>query len=405
VNMRWAGNMQNTATYPHLIPMRTENPRNDFSRSLRFRKWDISVHARPDPYSSVPLQELSIMSREPLPPPETPPHIPVMQEEVLSALAPVEGGHYIDGTFGAGGYTSALLNSAPDVRVLAIDRDPRALRLGSSIVEHAQNRLTLVEGCFGDLDVIAHEHSFAPVHGIVLDIGVSSMQIDEAERGFSFMHEGPLDMRMSQSGQSAEDLINKASESALADIFYYFGEERLARVVAKAIVAARLEAPIHTTKHLAQIISKVVRSKPNAIHPATRSFQALRIAVNDELGELARALHAAERTLAPEGRLVVVTFHSLEDRIVKHFFATRSGKTGGQSRHVPIQEKGPDPTFHLVGKQPLTATDAESHRNPRARSAKLRVAQRTFASFLPEDESVMMLSQIPQPVSSKRRST
>jgi 16S rRNA (cytosine1402-N4)-methyltransferase len=330
-------------------------------------------------------------------------HIPVMLEEVLQALSPVTEGRYVDGTFGAGGYTRAILGAAPDVHVLAIDRDPQALREGAKLVEKYKENLTLVEGRFGDVDTFVQEHDFKPVQGVVLDIGVSSMQIDEAERGFSFMHDGPLDMRMSSSGSSAQDIVNKAPEAELADIFYYYGEERMARGVAKAIVAARLEAPIETTKQLAAIVSKVVHVKPNTIHPATRTFQALRIAVNDELGELARALHASEAILAPEGWLVVVTFHSLEDRIVKHFFAARSGKIASGSRHMPRAEQAPEATFTLQGKQPVSASAREISHNPRSRSAKLRVAKRTHAPARPFDGAVMALAELPQSVPQRRR--
>jgi 16S rRNA (cytosine1402-N4)-methyltransferase len=347
---------------------------------------------------------MSTPMSEPLPTPQSKtPHIPVMLEEVLCALSPVAQGGYVDGTFGAGGYTRAILNAADDVRIMAIDRDPHALREGEKLVQEAEGHLTLVEGCFGDIDTLAQENEFSHVQGVVLDIGVSSMQLDEAARGFSFMNDGPLDMRMSQSGFSAQDIINKAPEAELADIFYYYGEERMARGVAKAIVAARLEAPIETTKQLAAIVAKVVHVKPNTIHPATRTFQALRIAVNDELGELVRALHASEAILAPEGRLVVVTFHSLEDRIVKHFFAARSGKIASGSRHMPRAEQAPEATFKLVGKQPISATDREIAYNPRARSAKLRVAMRTDAPARAFDGSVMALAQLPQYTSQRRR--
>ncbi len=328
-------------------------------------------------------------------PPVDAPHIPVMWDEVRDALQLVEGGRYVDGTFGAGGYTRGILDGAPKTHILAIDRDPRALELGAKLVTAMNGRLLLKEGTFGHLEDIARDAEFAPVQGVVLDIGVSSMQIDEAQRGFSFMHDGPLDMRMSQSGTRAQDLINSAPEAHLADVLYYYGEERLARPIARAIVAARLETPIVTTKQLVDVVQKVIYPRPNAIHPATRTFQALRIAVNDELGELVSALYGAERLLEEGARLVVVTFHSLEDRIVKQFFAARSGKTPSNSRHAPYADVRQDPSFALVGKQPITASDHEIKRNPRSRSAKLRFGIRTSAPIWPEDDSLMRLAQLP----------
>ncbi len=305
-------------------------------------------------------------------------HVPVLLNEVVDALEPKAGGRYIDGTFGAGGYTRAVLDSAPDVRVLAIDRDPTAITAGAALVSEAAGRLTLVEGRFGDLATIASQFGFAPLDGVVLDIGVSSMQLDDPERGFSFRGDGPLDMRMEKAGRSAEDIVNGMEEGPLADLIYAYGEERRSRAVSRAIMAARKEARITTTKRLADIVGTVVRSHPNDIHPATRTFQALRIAVNDELGELERALVAAEQALAPGGRLVVVTFHSLEDRIVKQFMAERSGRMAGPSRHAPMTAAA-EPTFAVVTRKPVTAGDAELRANPRARSAKLRAVERTDA--------------------------
>ncbi len=323
-------------------------------------------------------------------------HVPVMMREVLDAMSPKAGEHYIDGTFGAGGYTKHILNAA-DCKVLGIDRDPQALALGSALMPQFNERLTLAEGNFGDIQNIAAEHNFSPIHGIVLDIGVSSMQIDEATRGFSFMQDGPLDMRMSQAGTSAQDLVNTASEMQLADIFYYYGEERQAKTIARAIVAYRSEQPITTTRQLVQIITKIIWIKPNKIHPATRTFQALRIAVNDELGELVRALHAAEQMLCDGGRLVVVTFHSLEDRIVKHFFSSRSGKLTAGSRHAPPTHEGSQASFVLMGKQPLAANDEEIARNPRSRSAKMRVGIRNSAQAHPLDATLINLAALPLP--------
>ncbi len=322
-------------------------------------------------------------------------HIPVLRAEVLEALALRSGGTYLDATFGAGGYTAAIL-ATPGTKVLALDRDPRAIAGGFDAVEAAAGRLTLVEAQFSELESSAQTQGIEAFDGIVFDIGVSSMQLDEAERGFSFRQDGPLDMRMSGQGESAADLVNNADEATLADIFYYFGEERLARRVAKAIVVARIEAPITTTAKLAEIVGRVVHTKPGAIHPATRSFQALRIAVNDELGELVAGLAAAERTLKPGGRLVVVTFHSLEDRIVKQFFAARSGRGEAKSRPLPGEPAKPVPSFTLTGRQPIEASPAETAENPRARSAKLRFAERTAAQAQPLDPAFVALSRLPQ---------
>jgi 16S rRNA (cytosine1402-N4)-methyltransferase len=301
-------------------------------------------------------------------------HIPVLAPAALDLLDVHDGGLYIDGTFGAGGYTRAILAAAPDARVIALDRDPTAITAGWELVDAAGGRLTLIEQQFSALDAVAEPGSVA---GVVLDIGVSSMQIDDPARGFSFRLDGPLDMRMGSDGPSAADLVAHASERDLADVIFRLGEERHARAVARAIVKARTEAPITTTARLAAIVARVVRGKPGEIHPATRTFQALRMAVNDELGELAAALAAAERVLAPGGRLVVVSFHSLEDRLVKTFLATRSG-AGGVSRHLPETAR-PAPSFTLLGRRPVIADDAEVAANPRARSAKLRAAVRTAA--------------------------
>lgn len=321
-------------------------------------------------------------------------HIPVLRVEALGALHLAPGGRYLDGTFGAGGYTRAMLEAFPDIEVLALDRDPTAIAAAAGMLTEFKGRLTLVEAQFSDLERVAAETGFAPLCGIVLDIGVSSMQIDEAERGFSFRHDGPLDMRMGAHGPSATDIVNDATEERLADIFYHYGEERLARPVARAIVAARKDARIETTRQLAEVVAKVVYAKPHEIHPATRTFQGLRIAVNDELGELVQALHGAERVLRPGGYLAVVTFHSLEDRIVKQFFAARAGRGGG-SRHAPLQVTAP-PTFRLEGKWPVVPGDAECRENPRARSAKLRAAQRTEHAAQPLDAGIAGLAALPE---------
>lgn len=303
-------------------------------------------------------------------------HLPVLLAEVVEHLAPKEGGVYVDGTFGAGGYTRAILEAA-DCRVIAIDRDPSAIVGGADLVRAYPGRLAISQDRFGNLAEVAAMLDAPQVDGVVLDIGVSSMQIDEGERGFSFRREGPLDMRMSSDGLSAADLVNKLSETELANLIYRFGEEKRSRGVAKAILEARAEAPIERTLQLADIIAKVVWAKPHEPHPATRTFQALRIAVNDELGELDRALEAAERILKPGGRLVVVTFHSLEDRIVKTFLANRAKASSG-SRHMPAAQAAA-PSFKLVAKGAVEAGEAELANNPRARSAKLRAAERTSA--------------------------
>jgi 16S rRNA (cytosine1402-N4)-methyltransferase len=306
-------------------------------------------------------------------------HIPVLAREVVEALAPRPGGRYCDGTFGAGGYCRALFDACPDISILAIDRDPDAVIGGYGLVEAMGGRLTLVEDRFSSIDTLAEQFGFAPLDGIMLDIGVSSMQLDDAARGFSFRHDAPLDMRMEKAGQSAADLVATLPEAELADLIYRYGEERRSRAVARAIVAARKAEPIATTGRLAEIVAGVVRFSPDGIHPATRTFQALRIAVNDELGELEQALEAAERALAPGGRLAVVTFHSLEDRIVKRFLTERSGRAARPSRHAPAAQAEAEPTFALVGRQPVTPGETEVAMNPRARSAKLRVAERTDA--------------------------
>ncbi len=321
-------------------------------------------------------------------------HIPVLLHEALDALVIAPGGRYLDGTFGAGGYTRALLDAAPDTHVLAIDRDPSAILGGYDLVQASAGRLTLVEDRFSRLDAVAADAGLAPLDGVVLDIGVSSMQFDEGGRGFSFRFDGPLDMRMGGDGPSAADLVNGESEERLADIFYHFGEERRSRLIAKAIVLDRKTSAFETTKQLAEMIARIIHGKPGEIHPATRVFQALRIAVNDELGELVRALHAAERALKPGGRLAVVTFHSLEDRIVKQFLANRSGRAGG-SRHAP-QARGPEPTFRIAGKWPVAPSEAEIAANPRARSAKLRAGIRSDAPAGPPDEAVLHLAMLPE---------
>ncbi len=303
-------------------------------------------------------------------------HVPVLGPEAVEMLLPRSGGTYVDATFGAGGYTRLIL-ATPGTRVIGIDRDSTAIAGGAGLVERSDGRLTLVENRFSRIAEVCADQGLARVDGIVMDVGVSSMQLDTAARGFSFRLDGPLDMRMGETGPTAADVVAQASERDLADVIYIFGEERHSRSVARAIVAARREQPITTTRQLADIVARVVRSKPGDIHPATRTFQALRILVNEELDELEQALAAAERVLQPGGRLAVVSFHSLEDRIVKTFLAERS-KTGGGSRHLPeiAQET---PSFQLLNRKPVVAAEAETEANPRARSAKLRGAERTAA--------------------------
>jgi 16S rRNA (cytosine1402-N4)-methyltransferase len=301
-------------------------------------------------------------------------HIPVLGRPAVEFLQPRDGGIYIDGTFGAGGYTRAILAAAHS-RVIGIDRDQTAIALGADLVEQAKGRLTLVEDRFSNLDAIAREIGYNTVDGVVLDLGVSSMQLDRAERGFSFRLDGPLDMRMGGEGHTAAEVIAAVSQRDLADIIFALGEERHSRTVARAIIKARSSAPIETSGALAEIVASAVRSRPGDIHPATRTFQALRIFVNDELGELVTALQAAERILKSGGRLVVVSFHSLEDRIVKSFFADR-GEIRGGSRHAP-EVKRPKLTFRIITKRPVVADEDEVTRNARARSAKLRAAERT----------------------------
>ena len=300
-------------------------------------------------------------------------HIPVLARHVVDWLGVRSGGLYIDATFGAGGYTHAMLET-PGARVLGIDRDQSAIAQGAALVEAAQGRLALVEDRFSNLASIAESGA---ADGIVFDLGVSSMQIDEAARGFSFRLDGPLDMRMGRNGPSASDIVARAGERDLAVIIARLGEEHHASRIARAIVKARDEQPVETTRALAEIVTRVVHAREGAIHPATRTFQALRIFVNDELGELARGLVAAERVLKPSGRLVAVAFHSLEDRIVKTFLAERSHTPAG-SRHRP-DVVAPPPTFLVLTRRPQTPDDAEIADNPRARSAKLRAAERTAA--------------------------
>ena len=307
-------------------------------------------------------------------------HVPVMAREVVDALQPRDGGRYLDGTFGAGGYTTAMLDRA-DCQVIAIDRDPDAIAAGQALAERYAPRLRLIEGRFGDMADLLSAEGVEDVDGVALDLGVSSMQFDQADRGFSFRASGPLDMRMEKSGASAADLVNESDETELADIIWRYGEERRSRRVARAIVEARRTKRIDTTGELAEIVRRAVGPQGrDESDPATRTFQALRIAVNDELGELERGLAAAEQVLAPGGRLAIVSFHSLEDRAVKEFVRARAGRTPGPSRHAPPRAGEQDATLRDLTRKPMVPSDAEVAANPRARSARLRVAEKLAAS-------------------------
>lgn len=300
------------------------------------------------------------------------PHIPVLLRPLLAAVAPVSG-RWLDGTFGAGGYTRALLDAGAS-EVIAVDRDPLAFEMAQDWATDYGDRLVMQPGVFSKMDAYAEN-----LDGVVLDLGVSSMQLDQAERGFSFMKDGPLDMRMSQSGVSAADIVNTASESDLADILFHYGEERASRRIARAIIRERDIAPITTTLKLAEIIEGCLpRSKPGQSHPATRSFQAFRIAVNQEYDELFQGLMAAERALKPGGYLAVVTFHSVEDRMVKRYLTARAGKSGQSNRYAP-EQIADAPQFTQKSRKAISADARELSENPRARSAKLRVARRTEA--------------------------
>ncbi len=330
------------------------------------------------------------------------PHIPVLLAEVLAALRPADGETYVDATFGAGGYTRAILQAA-DCKVLALDRDPSAISAAAPMLAEFAGRLELIEARFATLAETVRSRHVAPA-GIVFDIGVSSMQLDEADRGFSFQSDGPLDMRMGQAagalsegaGPSAADVVNETPESELGDIFYQLGEERRSRAIAAAIVRRRAEQPFARTRDLAAVVAGVPGThRPDGKHPATRVFQALRIWVNDELGELARGLLAAEEILPAGGRLVVVTFHSLEDRLVKRFIAERSGRTGGVSRHMPsggVAKRAP--SFRLVNSKSLSPSREETATNPRSRSARLRWVERTAAPPWEDDLAALDLPEV-----------
>ena len=315
-------------------------------------------------------------------------HIPVLRDEVLSSLSPQDTDTILDGTFGAGGYSRAILESSKAV-VYAIDRDPSAISNGRKMEKEFDGRLHVLEGCFSDMEQLLATQGVSTVDGVVLDIGVSSMQIDQAERGFSFMNDGPLDMRMSSSGTSAADVVNNYDEDQLTEIFRNLGEEKHAGLIARAIVKDRVETPFETTKQLAELVERLLRPFTKAskkkgkkkTNPATKIFQALRIYVNDELGELERGLEAAKKILAPGGRLAIVSFHSLEDRMVKTFLLKESGNTPRGSRHLPDPSASTantdKPAFKLLKKGTIKPSEAELERNARARSSRLRVAVRT----------------------------
>ena len=311
------------------------------------------------------------------------PHIPVMIDTVLDALAPRDGGTYVDATFGGGGYARTLLEAAACI-VFGIDRDSRAIARAARLKSRYGDRLTVIAGCFGDMARLLAELGVDKVHGVALDLGVSSMQLDDAKRGFSFRADGPLDMRMGSDGRTAADVVNTLEEKDLADVIYTYGEERASRRVAKAIVEARAEAPITRTGRLADLVRRAVPRARDGIDPATRTFQALRIYVNDELGELDRGLAAAETLLAPGGRLCVVSFHSLEDRRVKDFLRERSGARPRPSRHLPDSPEDAPPTFRLLGRSAAKPSADEVQANPRARSARMRAAERTDAPAWPD---------------------
>jgi 16S rRNA (cytosine1402-N4)-methyltransferase len=312
----------------------------------------------------------------------------------MEALNPRPGGFSIDATFGAGSYTRALLERG--ARVIALDRDPSAVRAGAELAASSGGRLELIEARFGDLDEVAQRLGVDAADGVVFDIGVSSMQLDEAARGFSLRFDAPLDMRMEASGRSAADILRDEDEATIADILFHFGEERAARRIARAIVADRKTKPFTSTLDLAGLIARVAPAPRGELtHPATRAFQALRIAVNDELGELVRGLCAAERLLKPGGRVAVVTFHSLEDRIVKQFLGSRSGRGRAASRRLPGEPAEAEPTFEVPRGQPIEPSEAEAHANPRSRSAKLRFAARTSAPPRGRDEGIEALARLP----------
>jgi 16S rRNA (cytosine1402-N4)-methyltransferase len=322
-------------------------------------------------------------------------HRPVMVAEMLRALQPADNEVYCDATFGAGGYTQAILRQA-NCKVIALDRDPTAIAAGAKLLARSDGRLQLVHSAFSDMESVLIARGHRQTDGVVLDIGVSSMQIDQAERGFSFLREGPLDMRMASDGISAADHVNTLEVADLSRVIFLLGEEPRARAIARAIERARQEQPLRTTLDLVRAVERATgpqRAKDRT-HPATRTFQALRILVNNELTQLVQALAAAERLLRNGGRLVVVTFHSLEDRIVKRFFATRSGYVPSASRHQPERGQGPEPSFLLSVRKAIEAGEEELRDNPRARSAKLRFGLRTLAPAHQLDAEALGVPQL-----------
>ena len=324
------------------------------------------------------------------------PHIPVLLRPLLKACAPISGA-WLDGTFGAGGYAKGLLAEGADL-VIGVDRDPTALAMAEAWKGDYGDRLRLVQGTFSELD----QHAGQLLDGVVLDLGVSSMQLDQAERGFSFMREGPLDMRMGDTGESAADLVNEADETLLADILYHYGEERASRRIARAIVEARAIEPIKTTSRLAEIVASCLpRPKPGQSNPATRSFQALRIAVNAEYDQLVEGLLAAERALKPGGLLAVVSFHSIEDRIVKRFFQDRAGGDGGGNRYAPMAQVTPA-RFQTLTRKAIGPDEQELEENPRSRSALLRVGRRTDVPSGPIDPASLGAPQLPSRVQRRK---
>ncbi|MGB2932637.1 MAG: 16S rRNA (cytosine(1402)-N(4))-methyltransferase RsmH [Methyloceanibacter sp.] len=326
-------------------------------------------------------------------------HIPVMLSEVIEALEPSDGKLYIDGTFGAGGYTRGLLEAAR-CNVLAIDRDPDAASIATTLAADFPGRLKFVLGRYAEMRELAAQEGIDAVDGVALDLGVSSMQLDRPERGFSFSHDGPLDMRMGADGPTASDLVNTLPERDLAAILSSLGEEKRARAIVRAIAARRAEAPFTRTGELAEIVAGVLGRRHDEIkHPATRTFQALRLYLNDELLELAQGLSAAEHLLKPKGRLAVATFHSLEDRIAKRFFAARSAPAPLGSRHLPEEKRAPfAPSFRLLNRRPLLPSKEEIRLNPRSRSARLRAAERTEAPAHALDLAALGVPRIALPV-------
>jgi len=321
-------------------------------------------------------------------------HIPVLLGEVLAHLQPADGKIYLDATFGAGGYSKAILEAA-DCRVVAIDRDPDAIAAAAPLLQEFAPRLSLHQARFSQMREVAAAATGERLDGIVLDIGLSSMQLDQGARGFSFQKDGPLDMRMGGKGATAAEVLATTDESDIADILYYLGDERRSRAIARAIVKARDEQPLQRTGQLAALVARVLgQNRTDPKHPATRTFQGLRIYVNDELGELSEALRAAEQLLQPGGRLVVVTFHSLEDRIVKRFLVSRTGTVAAGSRHLPpSQSQEMPPSFQFINRRPVSPDKNETEVNPRARSAKLRAARRTDA---PAWKSGDMVPDVPR---------